>query len=268
VRLRLATKPLKGITSAVSSRRRFRGSGRSCLRSVFKEPDAVQRQVADADSFTFRSQGRLKPFAFFHPPGRQVESPVDAAIEKNGLRVSAQGTGNLVLRVVSVKRKKAKRPTHTVQRLMTQGSLCEGGVAPRPAREPLCGPRLHKSNKRNTSDDQHGEIPLESPAAASSRTKSLWENKVERLRTTSIPRKWDRGPLRHGKTTARPSTFQPPLAPSPGLPRRVGARPEGSAPEGIRVIPPRTARPWSNDRTRIRPRINRKWTVTPPPSHP
>jgi len=78
-----------------------------------------------------------------------MPSPVDAAIEKNGLRVSAQGTGNLVLQVVSVKKKRRKGPTHTDRRLTKLGVAIRERRQARTGAEHLRGPRLHKSNKRN-----------------------------------------------------------------------------------------------------------------------
>ena len=65
--LRLAAKSLKGITSAVSSRRRFRGGGRSCLRSVFKEPDAVQRQDRGYWQLHRPKSTKMKLRALSHP---------------------------------------------------------------------------------------------------------------------------------------------------------------------------------------------------------
>jgi len=68
---------------------------------------------ADADSFTFRIQKKKSKAARALPPSRKARKPhrVKAALEKNCLRVSAQGDRNLVPNPRSVKRNQRKQQT-------------------------------------------------------------------------------------------------------------------------------------------------------------
>jgi hypothetical protein len=88
---------------------------------------------ADADSFIFRNREKSKA-ARALPLTREARRlrRVKAALEKNCLRVSAQGDGKLVPKPRSVKRKEHRRRDFRTSRRKIGLVRSEGGFAPRP----------------------------------------------------------------------------------------------------------------------------------------